>query len=219
MKTLSRKAGRPLSFDRSAALRAAMLAFWRHGYETTSIVDLTTAMGITAPSLYAAFGDKQQLFLEAVALYIGDPAEVARAIDEAISAFQAASDLLEAVAITYTGEETPSGCLLASATATGSAGACDVRRVVAGIRRDLATQLARRIDRDIADGLLPADCDANGLADLVVAVTQGMSALARDGGTRAQLLAVAHTAMKAWPERPQPSKPTSAASASTEPGG
>ena len=176
-----------------------MLAFWRHGYETTSIVDLTTAMGITAPSLYTAFGDKRQLFLEAVELYAGDPAEWGRAIEAATSAFEVASELLDAVAITYTGEDTPSGCLLASATATGSPDAIDVQRVVADIRQGLAAQLATRIRRDIADGLLPTDCNANALADLVVAVTQGMSALARDGGSRRQLLAVARAAMMAWP--------------------
>ena len=65
-----RRAGRPLSFDRDAALNQAMLLFWRHGYESTAVSDLTAAMGVTPPSLYAAFGDKKRLFLEAVALYL-----------------------------------------------------------------------------------------------------------------------------------------------------
>lgn len=199
MKLEKRKSGRPLSFDRSAALNAAMLAFWRHGYETTSIVDLTTAMGITAPSLYTAFGDKRQLFLETVELYLGDPGERGRAINEATSAFEAASGLLDAVAISYTSNETPPGCLLASATATGSPGAIDVQRAVADVRRGLSAQLATRIKADITEGLLPSDCDANGLAQFIVAVTQGMSVLARDGGTRSQLLAVARAAMMTWP--------------------
>lgn len=199
MKSQLRKIGRPLSFDRSAALKAAMITFWRHGYETTSIADLTKAMGITPPSLYTAFGDKRQLFLEAVELYGGDAAERERAINGAKSAFAAASDLLKAVAITYTGDETPPGCLLASATATGSANSLEVRLTVADIRLDLAAQFAARIKQDIADGLLPTDCNAEALANLVVAVTQGMSVLARDGGSRAQLLAVARAAMLAWP--------------------
>jgi hypothetical protein len=199
MKLEKRKTGRPLSFDRSAALKAAMLAFWRHGYETTSIADLTSAMGITAPSLYTAFGSKQQLFLEAVELYAGDPAERARGFTAAKSAFEAASQLLNAVAIAYTGDETPAGCLLASATATGSLEAVDVQRAVASVRHGLAAQLAARIEADIADGLLSSECDANGLADFIVAVIQGMSVLARDGGSRAQLVAVARTAMMAWP--------------------
>ena len=71
--TSRRKTGRPLSFDREAALEKAMLAFWESGYETTSISDLTAAMGVTAPSIYAAFGDKKRLFLEAMRRYAGDP--------------------------------------------------------------------------------------------------------------------------------------------------
>ncbi len=176
-----------------------MLTFWRYGYETTSIADLTKAMGITPPSLYTAFGNKRQLFLEAVELYAGVAAERESAINGAQSAFAAASDLLQSVAITYTGDDTPSGCLLASATATGSADSMEVRRAVADIRLGLAAQLAARIKQDIADGLLPSDCDAEALANLVVAVTQGMSVLARDGGSRVQLLAVARAAMMAWP--------------------
>lgn len=195
-----RKTGRPLSFDRSAALEAAMLAFWRHGYETTSIVDLTTAMKITAPSLYTAFGDKRQLFLEAVELYVGDPAEQERAIDDAPSAFHAASTLLQAVAIAFTGDETPPGCLLASATATGSREADEVRRVVASIRRRLAARLVSRIERDITEALLPGDTDADALANLVVAVTLGMSVLARDGATRSTLLALGRAALDVWPK-------------------
>ena len=94
MPALPRRTGRPLSFDRAAALRQAMLAFWRHGYETTSVAELTAAMGISAPSLYAAFGDKRQLFLEAMRLYAGDPADMARAIGEAPTAYGAARELM-----------------------------------------------------------------------------------------------------------------------------
>jgi len=176
-----------------------MLTFWRHGYETTSVADLTKAMGITPPSLYTAFGDKRQLFLESVELYMGDAAEQERAINDAPSAFAAASHLLQTVAISYTGKDTPPGCLLASATAPESAESFEVRNKVADIRLDPATQFAARIKQDILVGLLPHDCDAEGMANLVVAVIQGMSVLARDGGSRLQLLAVARAAMMAWP--------------------
>ena len=71
--TPRRKAGRPLSFDRQAALHQAMLLFWQHGYEATSLSGLTAAMGVTPPSIYAAFGDKKRLFLEAVAHYLSGP--------------------------------------------------------------------------------------------------------------------------------------------------
>ena len=194
-----RKIGRPLSFDRDAALEQAMLTFWRHGYETTSIVDLTTAMGVTAPSLYTAFGDKKRLFLEAAHRYAGDPAALARAIDGAPSAYEAAREMLTAAATAFTGEATPKGCLLASATASGSAASADVQSAIAEIRRSISGQLRARIDRDIAAGVLPPKTDAAALAGLVMTVTQGMSALARDGTPRASLLAIVAVALEGWP--------------------
>ena len=132
-----------------------MLTFWRYGYEATSIVDLTTAMGVTAPSLYTAFGDKKRLFLEAVRRYAGDPGPAA-AIDGAPSAREAAREMLTAAAIAYTGEATPKGCLLASATASVSAASTDVQEAVADIRRSIGTRLRERIGRDVAAGALPA---------------------------------------------------------------
>lgn len=194
-----RRTGRPLSFGRDEALDQAMLLFWRHGYETTSIADLTAAMGITAPSLYAAFGDKKRLFLEAARRYAGDPAAMSGAIDAAPTALAAARMLLTDAVIGYTGETTPPGCLLASATASGSAGSADVQRAIADIRRSIATALRARIASDIATGTLPKSTDAAALAGLIMAVAQGMSVLARDGASRDALLAIAHTALHAWP--------------------
>ena len=176
-----------------------MLAFWRHGYETTSVAELTAAMGITAPSLYTAFGDKKQLFLEAMRLYAGDPEGIARAIWDAPTAYHAARDLMTAAAATYTGEATPRGCLLASATASGSAASADVQEVVADVRRGIDTRLRARIERDIAEGVLPRGTQAAALAGLVMAVTQGMSVLARDGATAASLQAIVEAACHAWP--------------------
>lgn len=176
-----------------------MLAFWRHGYETTSIADLTVAMGITAPSLYAAFGDKKQLFLEAVRLYAGDPQAMADGIGAAPSALEAARSLMTAAACTYTGEDTPSGCLMASATASGSAASADVQRVVADIRCGVRRRLQAKIDQDIQADRLPPATNAAALAGLVMAVMQGMSVLARDGMERSALLGIAEASLQAWP--------------------
>lgn len=176
-----------------------MLTFWRHGYETTSVADLTAAMGISAPSLYTAYGDKKQLFLEAMRLYAGDPDDMARMIFDAPTAYQAAHDLMTAAATTYTGEATPKGCLLASATASGSAASADVQDAVADVRRTIEGRLRMRIERDIEDGVLPPGTQAAALAGLVLAVTQGMSVRARDGTSRASLLAIVEAALRAWP--------------------
>ena len=196
-----RKAGRPLSFDRDVALEQAMLTFWRHGYETTSIVDLTSAMGVTAPSLYTAFGDKKRLFLEAAHRYAGDPEAMAQAINDAPSAYDAAREMLTAAAIAYTGAATPKGCLLASATASCSAASADVQNAVTDIRVSVVGLLQVRIDRDIASGALPAEANAAALAGLVMAVTQGMSTLARDGVPRASLVAIVEAALQGWPQK------------------
>ncbi len=177
-----------------------MLTFWRHGYETSSIADLTAAMGINAPSLYAAFGDKKRLFLEAMRLYAGDPDEMAREIDNAPSAYAAAQALMTRAATIYSDEATPRGCLLASATASGSAASADVQAAVADIRHRLMRLLQNRIERDQADGLLPPDTPAAPLAALAVAVMQGMSVLARDGTSRDVLLLIVEAALKSWPQ-------------------
>jgi AcrR family transcriptional regulator len=197
--TVSRKGGRPLSFDRDAALDRAMHLFWRHGYETTSISDLTAAMGITPPSLYTAFGDKRRLFLEAVRRYAGEPAAAEAAISDAPSAREAARALLTGAVDTFTGADTPPGCLLASATASGSAASQDVQAVVAAYRQRITDALATRITREMAAGSLTRETDAAALAGLVVAVIQGLSVMARDGAPRAALAGVADAALNAWP--------------------
>ncbi|MBS1301998.1 TetR/AcrR family transcriptional regulator [Loktanella sp. SALINAS62] len=194
----SRKTGRPLSFDRKDVLEKAMLAFWGGGYETTSITDLTAAMGVTAPSLYAAFGNKQQLFLEAVRLYAGDHTVLEQTMAVAPTARDAVAQMLRGAAILYTGETTPPGCLLASSAATGSPDAAYVRDAVAAERRKVRNIVIRRIELDIAKGLMASHTCPATLADLTLAVTQGMSVLARDGADRARLLAIADAATTGW---------------------
>jgi AcrR family transcriptional regulator len=195
-----RKVGRPLSFDRDAALEKAMLAFWESGYETTSISDLTAAMGVTAPSIYAAFGDKRRLFLEALRRYAGDPGDLERSFAQAPTARDAVMGMIENAARLYTGDATPRGCLLASATATGSKAAADVREAAAQERRAIRSIIVKRIECDIERGLMPHATRSEVLADLALAMTQGMSVLARDGADRETLLAVAQASIMGWPD-------------------
>jgi len=177
-----------------------MLAFWAHGYETTSIAELTRAMGITAPSLYTAFGDKRTLFFEALDRYLGGgPEAVTRAIDAAPGARDAARDMLEHSAVLFTGRETPRGCLLATATASCSAASADVQEALASIRLEIEARLRTRIEQDVVAGVLPQKTDAVALAGLTAATVQGLSSLARDGASRAKLLGVVSAAMSTWP--------------------
>lgn len=199
-KASTRRTGRPLSFDRDAALHQAMLLFWRHGYEATSLNDLTTSMGVTPPSVYAAFGDKKHLFRESVQLYCSGPTTAKSIVDKADTARQAAWGLLESSAIGFTGIDTPPGCLLASSTISCSSAAADVQAELASIRRKIEAQLKSKITRDMEAGVMLRDTDASALAGHTMAVIQGMSTLARDGAKRGKLLRVAQAAMRTWPD-------------------
>ena len=194
-----RRPGRPLGFDREAALYQAMLLFWRHGYEGTSVNDLTSAMAITPPSLYTAFGDKKQLFFEAVQHYLSGPVTSESIIDEAQTAREAAAGLLNAAAVGFTGESTPAGCLLATSAISCSSAAGEVQKALAKIRLSIEERLKTRIAQDNEAGRPSGNVDAGAMAGYVMAVIQGMSTLARDGATRQKLLSVANAAMQAWP--------------------
>ena len=195
----ARKTGRPLSFDRATVLEKAMQAFWRSGYETTSITDLTAAMGITAPSLYGSFGDKRQLFLEAMHLYAGSLDDQKKNLAEAPTARDAVHRMMIAAAAAFTSKATPKGCLLASATASGSENSADVQAAVAEVRRKIERCICERIERDVASHLLPTKTNSASLAAMVIAVIQGMSVLARDGHSYEKLVGVVDTAIMAWP--------------------
>jgi len=194
-----RRPGRPLSFDLEAALDQAMLAFWRNGYEATSLRDLTAAMGVTAPSIYAAFGDKRALFDAALRHYVGDPPGALALIAQAPSARQASEALLAAAAAAYTGEATPPGCLLAKASVGAPA---DLASTIAAIRAGIEAALRARMEE--APGALPPGCDAPAMAALVMAIIQGMAVLAHDGAPREKLLAIARASMRAWPNEEPP---------------
>ena len=177
-----------------------MLLFWRHGYESTSLNDLTAALGVKPSSIYTVFGDKKKLFLEAVALYTSGPVTSASIIAHAQTARDAAQNLLQAAVEGFTGKDTPKGCLLATSAISCSAGASDVQNDLANIRMGIEAQLKAKVMADIEAGLIPNDTDAEALAAHILAMIQGLSTLARDGAPREKLFRVAELAVCVWPK-------------------
>lgn len=191
--------GRPRSFDRGAALEQAMQLFWRHGYESTSIGMLTAAMGITPPSLYSAFGDKERLFLEAIEHYRTGPGNAAKALGTAQSARDAIRCVLESSARELTQPHHPPGCMVVLAALSGSEASAHIRSALADIRLETEAFFASTIGAGVESGELPADTDVRALAKFAMTVLQGMTIQARDGASHADLLRVAAAAMRAWP--------------------
>ncbi|MEU2713774.1 TetR/AcrR family transcriptional regulator [Streptomyces sp. NPDC007205] len=194
----ARTRGRPRSFDRAAALEKALMAFWEHGYEATSVSDLTRSMGIGAPSLYAAFGAKRTLFEEAVQVYTGTHgAFVDRALAEEPTARAAVERVLREAAAEYTDPAHPYGCLVVHAATNCTSP--EVEELLRGLRNGTIAALESRIRTDLAAGRLPAGTDAAALARHTGAMIQGMSQQARDGASREELEALAEIAMAIWP--------------------
>jgi AcrR family transcriptional regulator len=192
--------GRPLSFDRDAALETAMHVFWERGYEAASISDLTSAMGITPPSLYTAFGDKEQLFLEAIERYaLGYGSAGARALDEEPTARGAIERWLLEAANELTQPCHPKGCMVVMAATNCSAAAERVQDALLLRRTEAIANVGRRIQGGIDGGELPPDTDAKDLANFYATIYQGMSMQAKDGATHESLMATVRTAMRSWP--------------------
>ena len=192
--------GRPRSFDRDEALDRAVDVFWRHGYEATSISDLTEAMGISPPSLYAAFGDKEKLFMEVVDRYQRARIDaVTAAFDEAPTAKDAVQRLLTESASALAQHGGPRGCLLVMSDANCSAESCHVQEALAKRRSKMTALLKARIDRGLREGDVPAGTDTAALAEFYSVVMQGMVMLSRDRPSRKTLNAAVEAAMRAWP--------------------
>jgi len=192
--------GRPRAFDREVALERAMRLFWLRGYEATSLSELTKAMRITPPSLYAAFGDKQHLFLEAAERYrVWAEERTAAILDGEPTARAAIERLLETNAGEMTRAGRPAGCMLVTATMNCSSSSGHVQEQVANLRSLTESKLRARIERGRQAGELPKDTDVAELAKFFVTVGQGMTLQAREGASRKSLIATAKLAMAAWP--------------------
>ena len=195
-----RPRGRPRSFDQAQALERAMEVFWDKGFEATSMADLTKAMGINPPSLYAAFGDKEQLFLAAVERYMSMQGDDCPYRDEP-TAEESVRRLLTYMASQLTGSGHPKGCLMVMATATSASASQKLQGALAKMRGEGRALLKERIERGIREGELDPGTDATELADFYSTILAGMSLRAKGGTTRKSLMATVESAMRAWPRR------------------
>ena len=184
--------GRPRKFDRAAALERALDVFWRKGFAPASIAELCAAMGINPPSLYAAFGNKAQLFLEAVDHYertyweeawdrMSREPDVTRAI---VTLFSDAATIL-------TTPEAPCGCMVALGAVNVPADAKDVADALKALREEGRTLFAQRLQQGVTDGQLTKDFKVEAVGTTLNTLLQGMSLEAADGVPHASLLSVA----------------------------
>lgn len=193
--------GRPREFDIDEALRKALEEFWRKGYEGTSLSDLTQAMDINRPSLYAAFGSKEGLFRRALARYLEGPAAYVQESFAEPSARAVAERLLAGATNLLTDPDNPRGCLVVQgALVCGeSDDSVAIRRELTACRLAGHAALRERFERAVAEGDLPKDTDCGDLARYLLTVMHGMAVQATSGASRVELQRVTEMAMRAWP--------------------
>ena len=188
--------GRPRSFDKQKALDAALQVFWRKGYEGASMADLTSAMGIEKPSLYAAFGDKEALFRQVLDHYQKGPANLMFGALQEPTARRVIERLLRESADAGSDPKLPRGCLyVQGALACGSDSDC-IRTELVSRRAAGEALLRKRLQRAKKEGDLPKSSDPAALARYIMAVLHGMSVRSSAGASRKELRGIAETALR-----------------------
>jgi AcrR family transcriptional regulator len=193
--------GRPRRFDMDEALDRALDVFWRKGYEGASICDLTEAMGINPPSLYAAFGNKEQLFRKALDRYTNLHDDFLREALARPKARDGIAALLAKTVEALTDKSNPPGCLLVQGMAGAGDHAQCIRDELSARRAANEKMIRERLKRAKAEGELPESADPAAFARFIATVMQGMAIQAAGGATRKELAAVAEAAMAAWPPK------------------
>lgn len=192
-------AGRPRSFDADVALERAMMVFWEQGYQGASLSELTGAMGITRKSMYAAFGNKEELFRKALERYTAGPASfTARALEEP-TARQVAESFLSGAVTATTQPDRPAGCLSVQGSLAAGASGRAARDILNAWREAGRARLVARFQRAVDESDLPADSDPELLARYVMTVSNGISVEAAGGAPRSELLRTAEAALRNWP--------------------
>ena len=201
------KMGRPREFCVDKALDAALEVFWLKGFEGASLTDLTEAMGINRPSLYGAFGNKDELFRKALDRYVSEKVKYLSEALAAPDAYGLAERMLMGAAAMMTDPNHPVGCLAVKGMATCSDQTGVVREELDKVKANYETAMLRRLTELRDQGQFPADTDLEGLMRYLTTIVQGMAIQASNGATCAELRQVGETALKAWPAQ-RPEAPT-----------
>lgn len=180
--------GRPRSFDKAEAAQKAALVFWKHGYEGTSVEDLTAAMGITTQSLYAAFGSKEELYRQALDWYeraVGVAAR--RFLGEESNVIRAIERTLQNLARLFTSDNLPRGCMRSTAMLGCAVEHNEIAKHASRLRAATVQSIKDRLDQGVRDRQLQPGSKTAVLAGFIHTVIVGMSVAAQDGATEADL--------------------------------
>ena len=195
--------GRPRSFDTDKALDRALQVFRRNGYEGTSLSDLTRAMGINRPSLYAAFGDKETLFRKALDRYSEGMMGSLRGAMQEKTARGFVEHLLRSLIEMQTNPDCPRGCLIVNGSITCGKQSGSLARELTARREQIERLTSDRLKLAKKEGELPSDANPADLARYFATVIEGLALQASAGASRSELFRVAETAMRAWPDSPR----------------
>jgi AcrR family transcriptional regulator len=193
--------GRPRNFDMDNALEQALQIFWRKGYEGASLTDLTTAMGINRPSLYSAFGNKEDLFRKALDRYDNGPGAYTKEAFNLPTARQVVEQLMLGAIDNVTNPTHPNGCLLVQGALVCGDESEPIREELNLRRMAGEAQLQQRLEVAKVNGDLPLDSDPADLARFITTIIRGISVQASSGACCQDLQRVVKTAMLAWPTK------------------
>jgi AcrR family transcriptional regulator len=191
--------GRPREFDVDKALDLALQVFWSKGYEGASMADLTETMGITKPSLYAAFGNKEELFRKTLDRYVDGPGGYVQVALAKPTIRAVVEHLLYGAADAVSDPDHPPGCLAVQGALSCGDAAESIKQELMARRATGEEDLRKRFERAIAEHDLPAGSDAADLARYISAILQGMAVQAAGGTTREQLRKIAEMTLRTWP--------------------
>jgi AcrR family transcriptional regulator len=198
-KKVIKPVGRPRQFDIDSALNKALEVFRRKGYEATSLSDLTEALGINRPSLYAAFGNKEELFTKALARYVDGPIAYLSEVLKEKSSYDVVRQMLNRSVDLLTSPANPRGCLVIQSSFSSELEAKGIQQKITKGLANTERNLKERFDQAIKDGDLPGDVNSAVLAKYLTTIHRGLSMQAANGATKEVLYDVVELVLKSWP--------------------